>query len=204
MSDSTGRYMFSGHVIGAAARFHRLDDASVNEVVPAVGTATLAGTGGRAHSRVAEPFRYEVQYPRRRTLLAVDRVDAWVEGRDPDGRFETELAVEVAGVHVLEKFHLDAVRLHLLAVRNGLTGTSVVTTRGSVVEGLRMGNVTARITFDDEPLTHTGSQAQLAAFYGSRDAQYRERHGWRFHRTADGNGLADDYGHHRFTLVTGI
>ena len=204
MSDSTGRYMFAGHAIGAQVRFHRLDDSSVNEVVPAVGATALAGTGGRSESKTAEPFRYDVDFPRRRCLLAVESAQSWVEGRDPDGRFETELAVEVQGVHVLEKLHLDAVRLHLLAVRAGLDGTAAVTTRGSSVEGLRMGNVVARITFDDEPLTHTGSQEQLAAFYSSRDAQYRAQHGWRFHTTPDGNGLADDYGHHRFSLVSGI
>jgi hypothetical protein len=204
MSDSTARYMFAGHVIGASARFHRLDDASVNEVVPAVGTAALAGTGGRSEDRLQQPFRYDVTHPRKRCLLAVEQAHAWVEGRDPDGRFETELSVEVSGVHVLEKFHLDNVRLHLLAVRNGMEVVSAVSTRGSAVEGLRMGNVTAKIAFDDEPLAHTGSQEQLARFYSSRDAQYRKEHGWRFHTTEDGSALADDHGHHRFSLVRNI
>jgi hypothetical protein len=204
MSDSPARYMFAGHVIGAQARFHRLDDASVNEVVPAVGTAALAPTGGRSANRLEKPFRHDVNHPRRRCLLEVEKADAWVEGRDPEGSFETELFVDVSGVHVLEKFHLDHVRLHLLAVRNGMDGASAVSTRGSVVEGLRMGNVTARITFDDEPLAHTGSQEQLATFYRGRDAHYRKEHGWRFHTTADGNDLANDHGHHRFTLVRRI
>src|SRR5215471_10217217 len=107
MSDTSARYMFAGHVIGAQARFHRLDDASVNEVVPAVGTAALAGTGGRSENRLAQPFRYDVTHPRTRCLLAVDQVNSWVEGRDPNGHFETELSLEVSGVHVLEKLHID-------------------------------------------------------------------------------------------------
>jgi hypothetical protein len=204
MSDSTARYMFAGHVIGAQARFHRLDDASVNEVVPAVGAAALAGTGGRSENRLAQSFRYDVTHPRQRCLLAVEQVNAWVEGRDPDGRFETELSVEVSGVHVLEKLHIDNVRLHMLAARKGMDDDAEVSTRGSAVEGLRMGNVTARIIFDDEPLTHTGCKEKLADFWRGRNADYRKQHGWRFYRTPDGNDLADDHGHHRFTLVDRI
>jgi hypothetical protein len=204
MSDSTARYMFAGHVIGAQARFHRLDDASVNEVVPAVGTAALAGTGGRSENRLAQPFRYDVTHPRTRCLLAVDQANAWVEGRDPDGRFETELSVEVSGVHVLEKLHIDNVHLHMLAVRKGMEDVAAVSTRGSAVEGLRMGNVTATVTFDDEPLTYTGSKEQLAAFYRGRDDQYRKEHAWRFYTKADAKELEDDHGHHRFTLVRKI
>src|SRR5512142_1454434 len=102
MSESTGRYMFAGHAIGASVRFHRLDDVPVSEVVPSVGSAVIAGTGGRSEWRSQEPFRYETQYPRRRCLLAVDQVHTWVEGRDPEGRFETEVNAEVQGVHVLE------------------------------------------------------------------------------------------------------
>jgi hypothetical protein len=194
MSDSTARYMFAGHVIGATARFHRLDDVSVNEVIPAVGTAALAGTGGRSEARLAQPFRYDVEHPRKRCLLAVDQANAWVEGRDPDGRFETELSVEVGGVHVLEKLHIDSVQLHMLAVRGSMEGTAAVSTRGSRVEGLRMGNVVAKITLDDELLTYTGSQEQIAAYWGGRDELSWTRHGW----------TPDDHGHHRFSLVSGI
>jgi len=183
MSDSPARYMFSGHVLGASARFHRLDDASVNEVVPAVGSAALAATGGRAASRLEGPFRYDVSHPRQRCLLRVEEADTWVEGRDPDGRFETELSVDVSGIHVLEKFHIDNVHLHMLAIRNGMENVATVSTKGSRVEGMRMGNVTAKITFDDEPLTFTGSKDQLAGFWRGRSADYKRQHGWRFHTT---------------------
>jgi hypothetical protein len=203
MSDSTARYMFAGHAIGAAARFHRLDDTAVNEVVPAQGAVVLAPTGGRSESK-SGTFRHDVSHPRQRCLLAVDRVHTWVEGRDPNGRFETEVNVEVDGLHVLEKLHIDSIRAQHVAVRNGMEAVAEVSSKGSSVEGLRMGNVTARITFDHEPLTYTGSQAQLAEFYRTRDAQYRQRHGGRFHTTQDGKELADDHGHHRFSLVSGI
>ncbi len=202
MSDSSARYMFSGHVLGASARFHRLDDASVNEVIPAVGSAALAATGGRSEGRQGR-FRYDVTHPRKRCLLEVEQADTWVEGRDPDGRFETELSVDVTGIHVLEKFHIDNVRLHLLAVRNDMGGIAAVSTKGSRVEGMRMGNVTAKITFDDEPLTYTGSKDQLAEFWRGQSADYKKQHGWRFH-TAPNGDLADDHGHHRFSLVSKI
>ena len=204
MSDSTGRYMFAGHAIGAQARFHRLDDLAVNEVVPAIGATVLSGTGGRSEFPSAGPFRYWAEKPRRRCLLAVDQVNTWVEGRDPEGRFETEFAVEVDGFEVLEKLRIDSIRLHLLATRSGMESDAVVTTRGNRVEGLRMGNVVARIEFDDEPLTRTGSQQQLAEFYRGRNGDYRQRNRWRFHTTPDGGALADDHGHHRFSLVRAI
>jgi hypothetical protein len=204
MSDSTGRYMFAGHAIGAQVRFHRLDDASVNEVVPAVASTALAGTGGKSESRLPSPYRYDVDHPRRRCLLEVEQAHSWVEGRDPEARFETEFGVDVAGVHVLEKLHIDSVSLHVLAVRRGLTGTAEVSTRGSRVEGLRMGNVTARIEFDDEPLTFTGSKDRIAEFYRSRDSEYRRQNRWRYYTNDDGSELADDHEHHRFTLVRHI
>jgi hypothetical protein len=205
MSDSTTRrYMFAGHAIGAAARFHRLDDLAVNEVCPAVGATSLAATGGKAEVKSQALNEYFADNPRRRCLLGVERVHSWVEGRDPDGRFETEVSVDVQGIHVLEKLHIDAVKLHFLAVRNGMDGDATITTKGSVVEGLRMGKVTAKITFDDEPLTFTGSKDQIAAFWRGRTPDYRKQRGWRFHRTPDGSELADDHGHHRFSLVDRI
>jgi len=203
MSESTARYMFAGHAIGAAARYHRLGTTAVNEVIPAQGAVVLAPTGGRSEW-TSGPFRYDVSHPQQRCLLKVDRVYTWVEGRDPDGRFETETNIEVDGMEVSEMLRIDAIRGHHLAVRNGIDGVAKVMSNGNRVEGLRMGNVTARITFDHEPLTHTGSQAQLAEFYRSRDDDYRKRNGWRFYTTPDGKELADDHGHHRFSLVSRI
>jgi hypothetical protein len=197
------RFKFAGHAVGAAARFHRLDDTSVNEVVPTQGAVVLASTGGKSEAQ-AVGFRYEVSYPRRRCLLALDRVHTWVEGRDPDGCFETEVDVEVGGFHVLDKLHIDSIQAHHLAVRKSAGDVAAVSTKGSHVKGLRMGNVIAHITFDDEPLTYTGSQEQLVEFYRTRGEQYRKHHGWRFQTTPDGKVLADDHGHYRFSLVSRI
>src|SRR5215831_17082107 len=107
MGNDAGRYMFAGHAIGAQARFHKLDDTAVNEVVPAVASTALSGTGGKSEWTSSGPFRHVVDTPRRRCLLAVERATSWVEGRDPDGRFETEFAVEVDGMEVLEKLRID-------------------------------------------------------------------------------------------------
>ncbi len=203
MNDNTTRYMFAGHVIGAAARYHRLGSTAVNEVIPTQGAVALAPTGGRSEWASAS-YRYDVRHPQPKCLLKLERVCAWAEGRDPDGRFETEMNVEVDGMEVSEMLRIDAIRHHVLAVRQGMEAQSVVSTNGSKVEGLRMGKVTARITFDDEPLSYTGSQAQLAEFYRTRDEKYRKQHAGRFHTTPDGKELADDYGHHRFSLVSKI
>jgi hypothetical protein len=205
MSDNTGRYMFAGHALGVAARFHRLDELeNLNHVIPTLGACVLAATGGRSHSHRDGPYRYEVDQPRKQCLLAVDRIDAWVEGRQPDGRLETEVNVEVDGLGVVEKLRVESIRLHILAVRKGMDGEAEVTTRGNRIDGMRMGHVEARIVLDDEPLSWTGSQGQLAGFYRSRDTRYRERNRERFYTTADGTALADDHGCHRFSLVREI
>lgn len=197
--------MFAGHALGAAARFHRLDDLeNLNHVVPALGASVLAATGGRSEARRDDPYRFEVDQPRPRCLLAVDRVSTWVEGRAPERRLETEINVEVDGLAVVEKLHIESIRLHMLAARPDLEAEAAVTTRGNSVEGLRMGKVEARIAWDHEPLCWTGTQEQLAGFYRSRDAGYRAHNGWRFHTTGDGSELASDHGFHRFTLVRDI
>jgi hypothetical protein len=148
------RFMFAGHAVGAAARFHRLDDTSVNEVVPAQGAVVLASTGGRSDARAAG-FRYDVSYPPQR----------WTGALNPRA-----------------------------------TSRCVVSTCWTSYTSIPF----RPITFDDEPLTYTGSQEQLAEFYRTRHEQYRNHHGWRFHTTPDGKELADDHGYHRISLVSGI
>lgn len=166
MNNGIPRYMFAGHAIGAAARFHRLDETqNLNHVIPTLGASVLPVTGGRTESR-AETYRFDVVAPRRRCLLAVDRVDTWVEGRGYEARNETELDIEVVGLHVVEKLHIDAVRLHLLAERTP-GADAVVSTRGSAIEGLRLGNVEARLTLDQEPLRQTSTADRFVAWHNA-------------------------------------
>ncbi len=205
MSGSGARHIFAGNGTGAAARFHRLDDVeNLNHMIPAQGSAALAPTGGRSEARVDSHFEYRVDHPRPRRLLAVDRAHTWLEGRDAGGRLETEVSVDVEGMEVLEKLRVDSIRLHMLATRTAPEGVAVVTTSGNRVVGLRMGKVEARITLDDEPLTHTGSQKQLEEFWRGQSDDYRRRNAWRFYTKDDEKELADDYGQYRFSLVSGI
>jgi hypothetical protein len=167
MSNGSGRFMFAGHAIGAAAQFHRLDETqNLNHMIPTLGASVLPVTGGRSESHVP-PFRYDVELPRRRCLLAVDRIDTWAEGRDRGDRFETELSIDIAGLMVVEKLHIDSVRLHMLTSRQA-GGEPTVTTQGNRIEGMRLGNVEARVTMDDEPLAFTGNNQQLAGYFSGR------------------------------------
>jgi hypothetical protein len=197
--------MFAGHALGAAARFHRLDnEENLNHVIPVQGGAVLPPTGGRSQAQVHSRFEYRVDHPRPRCLLAVDRVNAWVEGRDPVGRFETEVNSEVEGMEVLEKLRIDSLGMHMLAVRPAGGGEAEVTTHGNHIAGLRMGKVEAKITLDSEPLTYTGSQRELAEFWRNQTEEYRERNRNRFYTTPDGKELAEDHGQYRFSLVSAI
>jgi hypothetical protein len=169
MSNGSGRFMFAGHAIGAAAQFHRLDELeNLNHVIPVLGASVLPVTGGRSESHLEQPYRLDVDQPRQRCLFAVERIDTWAEGRDDrNGAFETELSIDVAGLHVVEKLHIDFIRLHLHSARKGAADPNV-TTKGNRIEGMRLGNVEARVTIDDEPLAHTGTADRFAAFHRSR------------------------------------
>ena len=153
MSNGSGRFMFAGHAIGAAAQFHRLDELeNLNHVIPTLAASVLPVTGGRSEGHLEKPYRFDVDQPRKRCLLAVDRIDTWAEGRGNNGAYETELSVEIGGMQVVEKLHIDLVRLHMHSARNG-SADPVVTTKGNRIEGMRLGNVEVRMTIDDEPLT---------------------------------------------------
>jgi hypothetical protein len=179
MSNGSARYMFAGHAMGAAARFHRLDEAeNLNHIIPTIGSSVVPVTGGRTECN-SGTYRYDVEIPRKRCLFAVDRVGTWVEGRGGEDRHETELSVEITGLEVVEKLRIDDVRLHLLAVRTpGADAT--VTTNGSRIEGMRLGGVSASITLDDEPLRQTGTADQFVAWH-TRVGRPVEQHG-EYHR----------------------
>jgi len=85
--------MFAGHAIGAAARFHRLDEAeNLNHVIPTLAPSVLAPTGGRSEATIGK-YRYDVTEPRPRCLFAVDRIETWVDGRGRGEGHETEISI---------------------------------------------------------------------------------------------------------------
>jgi hypothetical protein len=163
MSNGTGRYMFAGHALGASARFHRLDEQeNLNHVVPALGAAVVPPAGGRSGAH-ADVYQYHADSPRRRCLFEVQRVDTFADGRDAKGLIETEVSAEVTGLHVVEKLRCDLVRMHMVATRKGPTGDPVITTKGNRIDGMRLLNVEAVVTIDDEPLLNSRDAEQFEA-----------------------------------------
>ena len=198
-------YIYSGQALGAAAHFHRLDDVeNLNHLIPTLGASVLAPTGGASESHIKD-YAYKVDHPRHRTLVSIRKIDTAVTGKETEAGFETDVNADVIDIDVLEKLHIDSVRLHFFASRPVEPDDAVptVTTKGSHVAGIRMGAVTATVTLDEEPLTHCGTAQQLGDFYRAQSEEYKKEHGWRYH--LDVHGSADPHPHHhRFTLVKGI
>ena len=60
------------------------------------------------------------------------------------GVIETEVGAEVVGLGLVDKLRCDLIRMHMLVTRtNG--GEPVVTTNGNRIDGLRLGDVEARV-----------------------------------------------------------
>jgi hypothetical protein len=198
------RYLFSGHTVGASAQFHRLDDVeNLNHRVPALGASVLPVTGGLATGHAAD-YSYVVDEPRHRTLLSVRRVDSSAEGREHRDRFETEVGSEVESIHVVEKLHVDFIKLHMVSTLKKGEAEPTVSTRGNEIEGMRLGRVKVKLVLDEEPLHASGSKAQLAAFYKKQTAAYRLAHAWRFRTEPETDELASAYGLHTYSLVREI
>jgi hypothetical protein len=161
MSNGNGRFMYNGHAIGAAARFHRLDDLeNLDHVVPTLGSSVLPPNGGRLESRVEKPYRYEVDQPRKRCLLGVQSVYTMADGRYSNGNHETEVTAEITGLELVEKLRCDFLRMHMKSC-HGAKSSPTVSTTGSRIEGLRLGNVKVEVALDDEPLLKSATDTQF-------------------------------------------
>lgn len=199
-------YLFSGHALGVAAQFHRLDEAqNLNHVIPTLGASVLAPTGGHSRSRVIH-YAYTVDQPRKRTLLSVRKIKTAVSGRDLGNRFETEVEADVEAVHVVEKLHIGAIRLHFLSARPAEPDNAlpVITTTGSRIEGVQLGAVKAVVVLDEEPLLSCGTAEQLGEFYHKQTDDYRKANGWRFALDASTEGAGASCRQHKFSLVREI
>jgi hypothetical protein len=198
------RYLFSGHTVGAAAQFHRLDDVDdLTHVIPTLGVSALPVTGGLSKGHAAN-YSYEVDHPRHRTLLSLRRVESMAAGREFDNRYETEIEAQIHSIHVVEKLHIEEVKLHVLSTLEKGQSEPTVTTQGNKIEGMRLGRVKAKITMDEEPLYSCGTKTQLAAFYNRQSADYRREQSWRFNTLSDTEELAAHNGHYKFSLVRTI
>ena len=199
-------YIFSGHALGVAAQFHRLDEAkNLCHVVPTLGASVLAPTGGHSRSRVLH-YAYTVDQPRKRTLLSVRKIKTAVSGRDLGNRFETEVEADIEAVQFVEKLHIGTIRLHFLAARPAEpeNAAPVITTTGSRIEGVQLGNVKAVIVLDEEPLLSCGNAEQLGAFYSKQTDDYRKANGSRFKLDTAPQGAGGSCRSHTFSLVREI
>jgi len=176
----TAAYLFAGHAVGAAAQFRRLDDVTnLNHVVPALASSAIAVTGGLSNSR-ASHYVYTVDYPRRRTLLSVERADSIAFGQEVDDRGEAETDAQVESLAILEKLRVASARVHFVSSLDPESDTPKVATKGCQIDGLQLGRVMVRLQLDEEALAHCGSMRQLAEFYRDQPSVYHHRDAWRF------------------------
>jgi hypothetical protein len=205
--NQNGRYfIFSGHAVGVSAHFHKLDNlTNLNHVVPVLGASVLPVTGGFSHSHAAN-YCYEVDEPRKRTLVSVRRIETKAYGRTLPDRWETEVEAEIDSVRVLEKLDIGSVRLHMLAVRDSTSdnGETRVSTRGSHVEGLRMGSVTAKVVLDAEVLENCGSKDQLATWYRKQPSAWRTANACRFGTDPNAAEVCETNGRIKLSVVRDI
>ena len=204
MSEAVKRYLFSGHAIGAAARFHRLDKLeNLDHVIPTLGTSVLPTTGGVSKSQVSN-YCFQVDQPRKRSLLSVRRIETTAEGRDRGDKYVTEVEVDIDSLAVVEKLHIELIKVHLLSTRDAGNEEPSVSTKGNQIEGVRLGAVTAKITLDEEPLCAAGTKERLGEFYRNQPAKYRRKHSWRFNTPPEAAEITDDRGYCKYSLVREI
>ena len=204
MSETGKRYIFAGHAIGAAAQFHRLDELqNLKHVIPTLGASVLPTTGGLSKSH-ASNFCFNVDHPRRRSLLSVRKIESTAAGRDLGSRFETETETEIESIGFVEKLRIDLIKVHVLSTRDENKEAPTVTSKGNKIEGVHLGAVEAKITLDEEPLSAAGSMDQLADFYKKQTAEYRPQNSWRFNTDPSATELPAGYNYYTFSLVREI
>jgi hypothetical protein len=199
-------FRFSGSALGVSAQFTELDGVEgLNHVIPTLGASVLAATGGVAQAGVKN-YAYTVDQPRKRTLLSVRQVDTATHGRDLGKRYETEVVSDIQDLQVVDKLNISHLHLHFLSTRGAEPDDAVteVTTKGSCIDGLQMGNVKAQVVLDEEPLLYTGDGEQLSAFYAKQTADYRMNNGWRFALDPASEGKCKCCREHKFSLVREI
>ena len=204
MSDNGRHYVFSGHAIGAAAQFHRLDELhNLNHVIPTLGASVLPVTGGLSQSNVAN-YCYRADKPRKRHLLSVRHIATHAEGRTYEDRFETEVKAEIDAIEVVEKLHIDRVEVHLLSTRKVDGEAPSIRTKGNKIEGLRLGGVEVKVKLDEEALSKCGHKKQLADYFRGLTEAARRKIAWRFNTPPEATEIQEHSGHYKCTLVESI
>lgn len=203
--DLEKRFVFSGHAIGVAAHFHRIDDVQdLDHNIPALGSSAIPSVGGHALHRV-ENFAYTASHPRQITLLSAQDAETQARGKClPNKQFETEISAVVHSLHVVEKFHVDLVEMHQSSTRGWDDGESSIKTSGSKIQGMRLGNVLVTVELDEEPFATCGTINELKAFYSKQSEAWRGENCARFHTPKDAKELKDHNGRYFGSLVKKI
>src|SRR5437773_5278948 len=146
------RFAFSGHAIGVAAHFHRIDDVhDLNHNIPTLGSSAIPIVGGHSRHRVAN-FCYTASHPRHITLLSAQKVETFARGKCLQNKqFETEIGAVVRSLTVVEKLHVDLVEMHQSSTRGWQGPESSIKTSGSRIQGMRLGKVVVNVELDEEP-----------------------------------------------------
>jgi hypothetical protein len=152
------RYIFSAHVIGAAAHCHTLDNEKVKSTiqVPALAPSVLPAIGGLSRSEVSN-FCLQIPYPTtRRSLLSVHRIKTRAEGTIIGKQYRTEIDAEVESITFADKLHIDSARLHILSTREALEkepyfSEPTVSTKNRIT-GIHLGAATIQVDLDDDLL----------------------------------------------------
>jgi len=204
MSPNGKYYIFSGHAVGVAAHIHKLDDVpNLNHLIPTQAAAVLPATGGLSEGHAAN-YCYDVDQPRKRTLVCVRHGYSMAAGRTLGDRWETEVKTEVESVGILEKLDIGAVKLHMVSTRYMNTDKTTVELKGSSIEGLQFRDVTAKIVLDLEPFPHCTSKDALADYYRGQSAAWRTANARRFGTLPEAAEARETNGVIKFSLVRDI
>ena len=204
MSQNGKYYIFSGHAIGVAAQFHRLDDLdNLDHAVPALAASVLPPTGGLSHDE-RNNFCFAVDKPRKRTLVSVHNAKSTASGKTLPDRWETEVETNVEAVSIVEKLEIGSVRLHMLASRDKNSEEIKVSTNGSHIEGLQLRGVTAKVILDLDPIACCGTTDHLADYYRKQPVSWRNAHAKRFIADPATGEFHQKHGRCTFSLVDHI
>jgi len=188
------RFVYSGHAVGVTAHFHKLDEmTNLDHAIPVLGSAVVPMVGGLATDQ-KDNYRYDVDQPRKRTLVSTEHAESYARGKEHDDRYETEVKTLVRGLDVLEKLHVDLVELRQVATSAKRAGQRtpppVIRTTTARVEGLKLGNVKVAVELDCEPFENHGTKQEILEFVKNASDSYRREHGWRFSGETNGHVFA--------------
>ena len=161
------RFYFSGHAIGVAAHFHRIDDThDLDHRIPTLGSSAIPSVGGHSRHRVAN-FAYTAGHPRHITLVSAQKAETMARGKClPNQQFETEIYAKVHSLWLVEKLHVDLVEMHQSSTRGARGTKSQISTSGCRIEGLRLGGVSVKFEPNEEPFATCGTTEALRAYCG--------------------------------------